>query len=141
MRRTAGSIISSKRSLQGIRETNFSLPAKTGELEKFSPATFKRWQKRDVEIRDGILKYYKVDKTKRECKGTLNFDLYKCIITIQSDERKFNLTMSGNEREFRFRAKDKADAMSWVTVIQAHIERSQGHLNQQVAPKTKLFWR
>ena len=80
-----GSRITSIRNLASMRgqSTQSILPLKSGNLEKFSPALFKRWQSRYVEIKDGIFKYYKVERAdKRECQGTINFDLYKCTVSI-----------------------------------------------------------
>ena len=58
------------------------LPKKVGSLKKFSPAFFKRWQSRLIELDEGTLKYFKETRRgKLENKGTLNFDLYWCQVS------------------------------------------------------------
>ena len=61
-------------------------PPKTGMLKKYSPALLKRWQPREVEVKDCVFKYFKDEKGKREAAGTLNFDLYQC--QVAQDARK-----------------------------------------------------
>jgi len=56
-------------------------PPREGMLEKYSPAIFRRWQSRHIELRNGILKYFKEDGGKRDYSGILNFDLYQCEVT------------------------------------------------------------
>ena len=85
---------------------------KTGNLKKFSPALLRGWQTRHVELKDGILKYYKEAGGRMQNQGTLNFHLYCCSVT-QSPKKKeqFSITFSGNEREFWFKAENEAQAL------------------------------
>ena len=136
--------ITSIRCLSEYRSTVCLKPAaKTGPLQKYSPALFVRWQNRHIEIEDGILKYFKeVDRGKYECCGTLNFDLYQCFIKHhQKKKRQFMLTMKGNEREFLFKAKNEEEAIEWIQTISMHIKESKGRLEKALAPKTSEFWR
>lgn len=57
-------------------------PRKQGIVQKYSPAIFKSWQSRHVDVNDGILKYFKVESGELHNAGTLNFDLYHCTVTI-----------------------------------------------------------
>ena len=55
--------------------------AKSGVLKKYSPALFRGWQLRTIQLNEGILKYFKEKNGELENMGTLNFDLYQCIVT------------------------------------------------------------
>ena len=63
-------------------------PRKEGTLDKYSPALFRAWQSRHVEINEGILKYYKQQNGKMQNQGTLNFDLYCCFVTQDAKNKK-----------------------------------------------------
>ena len=47
----------------------------------------------------------------------------------------------GNDRKFKFKATDEAEADQWISAINAHIQISQGLKNQALALVTKEFWR
>ena len=97
-----GALLASESMVQGqnrrvtsqrlISQTRFSgtikPPKKEGTLEKYSPALFRSWQSRHVEINEGILKYYKEVNGTMKNQGTLNFDLYCCFITLDSKNTK-----------------------------------------------------
>ena len=85
---------------------------KSGFLKKYSPALFKGWQKRTVQLDGGILKYFKERSNGQlENKGTLNFDLYQCIVSQDASRRdQFKITFNGNDRVFEFKAKDIIEA-------------------------------
>ena len=113
------------RLLSSVKPVLGKKPPKSGELQKYSPSLFAGWQKRWVELDNGILKYYK-DKKGGEMKnkGTLNFDLYFCTVT--QDGRCFKITFKNNDREFWFRASDEDEAGRWVSTIFMHIRESKG---------------
>lgn len=54
---------------------------------------------------------------------------------------QFKVTISGNEREFCFKAESTAEASLWVAIINEHIQASQGFKYLKSAPLTKEFWR
>lgn len=73
--------LSTRANLQALRtQAPEKPPAKEGALDKYSPAIFKRWQTRQVELKDGIFKYSKLEKGQYQVMGTLNFDLYWCKV-------------------------------------------------------------
>ena len=51
--------VTSQRLLTTPQSIQQKPPKKTGALKKYSPALFAGWQTRHVEIKDGILKYFK----------------------------------------------------------------------------------
>lgn len=103
-------------------------PPKEGILLKYSPALLRRWQNRVVELRAGVFKYIKEDKTGREVQGTLNFDLYECFVTQDKNKKKrFVITMRGSDRRFEFEAASEAETESWVQTIDKHIRESNGN--------------
>lgn len=62
-------------------------------------------------------------------KGTLNFDLYSCTVALNGKEKsQFKITFMGNDREFFFKAKNEPEALSWMSAIHAHIQKSKGFL-------------
>ena len=74
---------------------------KEGELRKYSPALFAGWQRRNFRIEDGILQYFKGNQVQ----GTLNFDLYCCIVTQDATRKaEFTITFNGNDRSFQLKA-------------------------------------
>ena len=54
---------------------------------------------------------------------------------------QFKVTITGNEREFWFKAESEREASLWVAVINEHIQASQGFKQVKSAPLTKEFWR
>ena len=135
--------VTSQRLLSQSRFSTSAKPLeKTGNLKKFSPALLRGWQTRHVELKDGILKYFKEVGGGMQNQGTLNFDLYCCAVT-QSPKKKdqFSITFSGNEREFWFKAANEAEALQWISALTAHIKFSEGFLKKSIAPKTSEFWR
>ena len=53
----------------------------------------------------------------------------------------FTITFSGNNREFKFKAANEAEADQWINAINAHIQISQGLKNRALAPVTAEFWK
>jgi len=53
----------------------------------------------------------------------------------------FSITFNGNQREFKFKAADEAEADQWIAAINAHIRCSLGEKNTSLAPVTYEFWR
>ena len=80
--------ITSMQCIKTSRTANVTKPPpRNGTLEKFSPAIFKRWQSRHIELENGILKYFKEKNGKRDYSGILNFDLYQCFVE-QTENKK-----------------------------------------------------
>lgn len=80
--------VTSQRLIEPIRAKPEAPKAKSGILDKFSPAIFVRWQERQCVLEKGIFKYYKTGKNHAlKMKGTLNFDLYSCTVGINEKEK------------------------------------------------------
>ena len=68
--------VTSRRLLDNAGPIGLKPPRKQGMLQKRSPALLMGWQTREVDIHEGILKYFKQEKGQKVQCGTLNFDLY-----------------------------------------------------------------
>lgn len=52
-------------------------------------------------------------------------EAYLCFVIVS---RQFKITFMGNDREFFFKAKNEPEALSWMSAIHAHIQKSKGFL-------------
>jgi hypothetical protein len=83
--------------LYKIKKESLYPGPRRGDLQKYSPALFRSWQKRYVTLENRTLKYFKG----KELMGVLNFDLYSVSINQnRSKELVFEIEIADCERKF-----------------------------------------
>lgn len=92
----------------------------SGILQKYSPAFFRSWQRRKVELCNHSLKYFKEkNKDWSQLAGVLNFDLYHCFVDNSRQKYLvFEIKIIGLDRKFEFRCENADLYQAWVGALE-----------------------
>ena len=106
---------------------DLTMAVKSGNMQKLSTGTFKRWQRRYFVISGHYLKYYESDPgdnvSGAKVKGAMNLlNLSKCEMTNQN---KNEFEMTSHELKMKLRAENAEHAKEWLDAIEVTTEREK----------------